>query len=46
VGRGIRGGAINWGKDFQRTIDRTAVNSEPLETRTNTVGVRCARPFQ
>ncbi len=43
VGRGIRGGAINWGADFQRTSDRTAVNSEPLETRTNTVGIRCAR---
>ena len=43
VGRGIRGGAINWGADFQRTNNRTAVNSETPGTRTNTVGFRCAR---
>ena len=43
VGHGIRGGAINWGADFQRTTNRTAVNSETPGTRTNTVGFRCAR---
>jgi len=43
AGRGIRGGSLNWGKDYQRTNDRTGVNSEPLATRTNTVGFRCAR---
>ncbi|HSO32396.1 MAG TPA: SUMF1/EgtB/PvdO family nonheme iron enzyme [Labilithrix sp.] len=43
VGRGIRGGAINWGEAFQRTTDRTAVNTETPDTRTNTVGFRCAR---
>jgi len=42
-GRGIRGGSINWGESFQRTSDRTPVNAEPLDTRTNTVGFRCAR---
>lgn len=42
-GHPIRGGAINWAESFQRTSDRTAVNSEPNETRTNTVGFRCAR---
>lgn len=42
-GRGIRGGAINWAPAFLRSNDRTAVNSETLETRTNTVGIRCAR---
>ncbi len=42
-GRGIRGGSINWGKDYLRTSDRTAVNSETPDTRTNTVGFRCAR---
>jgi formylglycine-generating enzyme required for sulfatase activity len=46
AGRGIRGGSLNWGKDFQRTNDRSGVNSEPLETRTNTVGFRCARPVK
>lgn len=43
VGHGIRGGAINWGADFQRTTNRTAINSETPDTRTNTVGFRCAR---
>ena len=42
-GRGIRGGSINWGESFQRTTDRTAVNTETPDTRTNTVGFRCAR---
>ena len=42
-GKGIRGGSINWGEAFHRTTNRTAVNSEELETRTNTVGFRCAR---
>lgn len=43
AGRAFRGGAINWGADYQRTIDRTAVNAETTDTRTNTVGFRCAR---
>ncbi len=43
VGRGFRGGSINWGEAFQRTSDRTAINSETTDTRTNTVGFRCAR---
>ena len=43
AGHGIRGGSINWGEGFLRAIDRTAVNSETPETRTNTVGFRCAR---
>ena len=42
-GRVIRGGAINWAQSYQRTVDRTGVNSEPLDIRTNTVGFRCAR---
>lgn len=42
-GHGIRGGSLNWGSDFMRTSDRTVVNTESLETRTNTVGIRCAR---
>ncbi|MBS2012666.1 MAG: formylglycine-generating enzyme family protein [Deltaproteobacteria bacterium] len=42
-GHGIRGGSLNWGSDFMRTSDRTVVNTETLETRTNTVGFRCAR---
>ncbi len=47
VGRVIRGGSINWGRDYQRTLDRTAaVNNEPPDQRTNTVGFRCARATQ
>lgn len=42
-GRAFRGGSINWASSYQRTIDRTAINSETLDSRTNTVGVRCAR---
>jgi formylglycine-generating enzyme len=46
-GRGIRGGSFNWGQDYQRTNDRTAaVNNEPDNNRTNTVGFRCARAAQ
>ena len=44
-GRVIRGGALNWAMSYQRTLDRTGVNSEPLDVRTNTVGFRCARAF-
>ena len=43
-GRVFRGGAVNWGKDFQRTQDRSFINSEEMTVRTNTVGFRCARP--
>lgn len=43
VGRAFRGGSINWGSDYQRTENRTAINSETVDTRTNTVGFRCAR---
>lgn len=45
-GRGIRGGALNWAASYQRTDDRTAVSSEPLETRTTSVGFRCARAVE
>jgi len=45
AGHGIRGGSINWAPSFLRTDDRTAVNSETPDTRTNTVGFRCARPM-
>lgn len=45
-GRGIKGGSFNWGKEFEQTIDRTAVNSETLDSRTNTVGFRCARNIE
>jgi len=46
AGRGIRGGSLNWAKNYQRSLDRTVVNSETMDTRTNTVGIRCARAFQ
>lgn len=46
LGRAFRGGSINWAADYQRTIDRTAINSETLDSRTNTVGFRCARATQ
>ncbi|MBS2012674.1 MAG: SUMF1/EgtB/PvdO family nonheme iron enzyme [Deltaproteobacteria bacterium] len=39
----IRGGSLNWAASYLRTFDRSMVNSEPYETRTNTVGFRCAR---
>ncbi len=45
-GHPIRGGSLNWGKDYLRTIDRTAINTESVEVRTNTVGFRCARATQ
>ena len=45
-GRAFRGGSINWGSDYQRTLDRTAINSETVDARTNTVGFRCARATQ
>jgi formylglycine-generating enzyme len=45
-GRAFRGGSINWAADYQRTIDRTAINTETLDSRTNTVGVRCARAIK
>ena len=41
--RGIRGGSFNWQPSYLRAIDRTQVNSEPPNQRTNTVGFRCAR---
>lgn len=43
VGRAFRGGSINWAASYQRTFDRSAINSETVDTRTNTVGFRCAR---
>lgn len=43
AGTVIRGGGLNWAESYLRTSDRSLVNSETHETRTNTVGFRCAR---
>ncbi|MBX3231204.1 MAG: SUMF1/EgtB/PvdO family nonheme iron enzyme [Labilithrix sp.] len=46
VGRAFRGGAVNWGKAFHQTTNRTVINSETMTERTDSVGFRCARPVK